>query len=482
MDKALTLLYAVAVLSLGYPAYTGAEENTGFVNKEKERTKREVQKTLTVTTILENPFTMMRDSQMEGLCIDLLSDLSKSLGFNYTISVVKDGRYGAKDKDGNWNGMIGEIIRKEADLAVATLTITAAREKVLSFTKPFMQTGTGILLRKDATIESSYLFSFLSPFSKETWIGIGIAYLITSLCLFLVGRLSPFEWTEISSEQKQFTFMNSLWFGAGAVTLQGVEPHPKSVSGRIIAVIWWVFSIILLAAYIASFAAFLNSGNEQTPNIQTFEDLVKQRTLEFGTIEGSSTFNYFKNSKNPTSRMIYEYMDKRKDYVMVKSFDEGMRRVKESNYAFLGESFMQDLVVAKHCDLVRAPEVIAIRGYGIAASLDSPFIKSLSVAILEQIESGNLDYLLKKWRENTCSMKGSAGWTPVPPQTLGGIFLILGIGLALGVIVSLIELVLKAKCTADQEKKSCCSAFSEELGQRFRTRMANQDNLEKVKP
>ncbi|KAM8927651.1 glutamate receptor U1-like [Pelodytes ibericus] len=477
MKKLLALLVGVTVLSLGCADI--AEEKNGFLHKEKERTKRQAKKMLTITTILEQPFTMQSGSEMEGFCVDLLSELSKSLGFNYTMSAVKDGRYGAKDQDGNWNGMVGEIVRKEADLAVAPLTITSARENVISFTKPFMQTGISILLRKDAPSQSANLFGFLNPFSKETWIGIIIAYLITSLCLFLVGRLSPCEWSGLSSEQNQFTFLNSLWFGVGAFTLQGVEPQPKSVSARIIAVIWWVFSITLLAAYIASFAAFLNTGTEQTTNIQTFEDLVKQRKLDFGTINSSSTFQFFKNSKNPTHRMIYEQMEKKKDHVLVKSFSEGVRRVRESNYAFLGESVMQDIVVARYCDLTRAPEVIAGRGYGIAASLDSPLIKPLTIAILEQTESGNVDYLRTKWWENSCSMNVAAGWSPVQPHALGGIFLILGIGLALGIIVALIELVCKAKNNADQ--KSCCSAFSEEISQRLGTRKETQDNSEKVK-
>ncbi|CAI9537623.1 unnamed protein product [Staurois parvus] len=418
---------------------------------------------------------------LEGYAIDFLSELAQSLGFNYTLHIVKDGKYGAKDQEGNWNGMVGEIIRKEADLAIAPLTITTVRENAISFTKPFMQTGIGVLLKKDTAAEGSYLFGFLSPFSKELWIGIIISYVITSLCLFLVGRLSPCEWTEPATEQNQFTLLNSLWYGVGAFTLQGAEPQPKALSARIIAVIWWVFSITLLAAYIGSFASYINSNTNHTPNIQTVEDLLKQDKLEFGTLINSSTLNFFKNSKNPTFQMIYEYMDKRKDRVLVKSFSEGVQRVRESNYAFLGESISQEFVVAKHCDLVRAPEVIGGRGYGIAAELDSPLIRPLTIAILELFESGRLEYLRQKWWENTCSTQDQTGWVPVQPHTLGGIFLILGIGLALGLVVSFIELVCKSRSNADQQKKSCCSSFAEEIAQRF-GKAQNQEGLEKKSP
>lgn len=43
-------------------------------------------------------------------------------------------------KDGEWNGMIGELLRNEADMAIAPLTITFERESVVHFTKEAFQT------------------------------------------------------------------------------------------------------------------------------------------------------------------------------------------------------------------------------------------------------------------------------------------------------------------------------------------------------
>ena len=41
-------------------------------------------------------------------------------------------------KDGKWNGMIGELLNDEADMAVAPLTITFERESVVHFTKEIL--------------------------------------------------------------------------------------------------------------------------------------------------------------------------------------------------------------------------------------------------------------------------------------------------------------------------------------------------------
>lgn len=92
--------------------------------------------------------------------------------------------------------MVGEVIRGEADLAIADLTITSKREKAVDFTLPFMNTGISILFRKPTT-KVTTLFSFLSPFSMVVWVYVVGAYVGVSVILFVVGRLSPYEWGKI---------------------------------------------------------------------------------------------------------------------------------------------------------------------------------------------------------------------------------------------------------------------------------------------
>lgn len=46
----------------------------------------------------------------EGFSIDLIKAISEIVNFNYTIKIVEDNRYGSKNVNGEWNGMIGELI------------------------------------------------------------------------------------------------------------------------------------------------------------------------------------------------------------------------------------------------------------------------------------------------------------------------------------------------------------------------------------
>ncbi|XP_062400943.1 glutamate receptor U1 [Sardina pilchardus] len=421
-------------------------------------------KELLVTTIKQDPYTMAKGSVLEGYCMDLLGELAKKLGFSYRVQLVKDAAYGRVDDAGHWNGMIGEVIRGEADLAVAPLTLTAARERVVGMTKPFMQTGISILLRRDGGVEDAALFHFLSPFSTDTWVGVVIAYLLTAACFCLVCRLSPHEWSQPESEENHFTLLHSLWYAAGALSLQGAGPHPRAVSARVLSATWWLFALVLLSCY------FSNLSSSQPPDaahlrIKGFEDLANQEVIEYGTLSGSSTLAFFKNSNNPAYRRIYEHMERRKS--LVSSMDEGVQRAKEGNFAFIGESVSLDLAVARYCELVRAHEVIGMRGYSIVTPLGSPMLKNLSIAVLQLSEAGELAYLRSKWWASSCMAGGGRG-SGGKGHGLRGIFLLLGVGLGVALLIALLELTARARRRAQEQRKSCCTVLSQELSQRLR--------------
>ncbi|KAM3878019.1 putative glutamate receptor [Diretmus argenteus] len=428
-------------------------------------TATSLQSELRITTIKQDPYTMSKDSQLEGFCMDLLSEVSKKLGFKYKVHLVKDGSYGRQDGNGNWNGMIGEVVRGEADLAIAPLTLTAVREKAVGMSKPFMQIGISILLRKDSSEGTGNFFDFLTPFSAETWVGILIAYLGTAVCIFLAARLSPCEWSQPQSEENRFGLLHSLWYTAGALTLQGAGPHPKSLSGRVISCSWWLFSLVLLACYFSNLR-FSNSSESTQQAVKGFEDLANQDEMEYGCLAGSSTLAFFKSSNIPEYRKIYEHMERTKSFVS--SMDEGVRRAKEGNFAFIGESVSLDLAVARHCELVRAHEVIGMRGYSIAAALGSPIIKNLSVAILQLSEAGELAYLRSKWWASSCK-PDTTTTTAAQSHNLKGIFLMLALGLGLGVLMSVLELSARSRSTAGEQRKPCCTVLSNELSLRLRT-------------
>ncbi len=118
-----------------------------------------------------------------------------------------------------------------ADLAIAPLTITAERERVVDFSKPFMDTWISIMIKRPEK-QKPGVFSFMEPFSIWLWACITIAYVAVSVSIFLVSRFSPNEWHNFTLTfggliRNKFTLSNSFWFSMGALMLQGSDHCPR---------------------------------------------------------------------------------------------------------------------------------------------------------------------------------------------------------------------------------------------------------------
>lgn len=61
--------------------------------------------------------TMSGNDRYEGFCIDIIQELSKMLGFNYTFEVQTDNVYGSYSRKAKkWTGMLGKIIAGVSNL------------------------------------------------------------------------------------------------------------------------------------------------------------------------------------------------------------------------------------------------------------------------------------------------------------------------------------------------------------------------------
>lgn len=86
---------------------------------------------------------------------------------------------------------------------------------------------------------------------------------------------------------------NTLWFCLSAFLQQGIDILPRSVSGRLVTSAWWLFTLIIISSYTANLAAFL-TAKRMTLSIQSAEDLAKQTTIQYGTVESGTTKEFFR--------------------------------------------------------------------------------------------------------------------------------------------------------------------------------------------
>uniref|UniRef100_A0A8D3CQ18 Glutamate receptor n=1 Tax=Scophthalmus maximus TaxID=52904 RepID=A0A8D3CQ18_SCOMX len=428
-------------------------------------------RTIVVTTIMEAPYVMYKKNYMhlegndryEGYCVDLASEIAKHVGIKYKLSIVMDGKYGARDPETKtWNGMVGELVYGRADIAVAPLTITLVREEVIDFSKPFMSLGISIMIKKPQKSKPG-VFSFLDPLAYEIWMCIVFAYIGVSVVLFLVSRFSPYEWNlEDQDETKDpqtppdppndFGIFNSLWFSLGAFMQQGCDISPRSLSGRIVGGVWWFFTLIIISSYTANLAAFLTVERMVSP-IESAEDLAKQTEIAYGTLDSGSTKEFFRRSKIAVYEKMWSYMKSAEPSVFVKTTPDGVARVRKSKgkFAFLLESTMNEYIEQrKPCDTMKVGGNLDSKGYGVATPKGSALRTPVNLAVLKLSEQGILDKLKNKWwyDKGECGTKDSGSKDKTSALSLSnvaGVFYILVGGLGLAMMVALIEFCYKSR-------------------------------------
>lgn len=62
-----------------------------------------------------------------GFYVDLIIELSHKLQFTYDVYEVEDKAWGGKSKNGEWNGLMRDLITNKADLAMTSLKVTTER-------------------------------------------------------------------------------------------------------------------------------------------------------------------------------------------------------------------------------------------------------------------------------------------------------------------------------------------------------------------
>nr|XP_033797822.1 glutamate receptor ionotropic, delta-1 isoform X1 [Geotrypetes seraphini]XP_033797823.1 glutamate receptor ionotropic, delta-1 isoform X1 [Geotrypetes seraphini] len=416
--------------------------------------------TLKVVTVLEEPFVMVAENilgqpkRYKGFSIDVLDALAKNLGFKYEIYQAPDGKYGLQLPNGSWNGMIGELINKRADIAISAITITPERESVVDFSKRYLDYSVGILMKKPD--EKINIFSLFAPFDFAVWACIAAAIPVVGILIFILNRIQAIraQTSPQTSPSASSTLHSAIWIVYGAFVQQGGESTTNSVAMRIVMGSWWLFTLIVCSSYTANLAAFLTVSRMDNP-IRTFQDLAKQMDMSYGTVKDSSVYEYFKaKGTNPleqdsTFAELWRTISKNNgDDNCVSSPSEGIKKAKKGNYAFLWDITVVEFAALTddECTVTVIGNSISSKGYGIALQHGSPYRDIFSQRILELQGTGDLDVLKQKWwpRMGRCDLNSHANaqtdGKALKLHSFAGVFCILAVGLLLACLVAAMEL------------------------------------------
>lgn len=70
----------------------------------------------------------------------------------------------------------------------------------------------------------------------------------------------------------------------------------SAVSTRMVAGMWWFFTLIMVASYTANLAAFLTTETTENPfnNVQELVERAEKAGIKYGAKDGGATANFFR--------------------------------------------------------------------------------------------------------------------------------------------------------------------------------------------
>jgi ABC-type amino acid transport substrate-binding protein len=243
---------------------------------------------LRVATKEFKPFVFTVDGELTGFSIDLWERIADELDAEFewveATSVAE------------MLATIGE--NPTADVATAGITITAAREDAFDFSHPFFHTGLQVLVPTGGATDSVSAIRAILSADLLKAIGALIAALLAAAHILWVferaknSGMFPRKYIE--------GIWEAFWWSAVTVTTVGYgDKTPKSIPGRLVAVVWMFAGLLFLGYFTATITSVLTVAH-LTGNINGPDDLMGKRV---GTVGGTTASTYLQR----TGARVVEY-------------------------------------------------------------------------------------------------------------------------------------------------------------------------------
>ncbi|KAK3876189.1 hypothetical protein Pcinc_019010 [Petrolisthes cinctipes] len=207
-----------------------------------------------------------------GEDVAVVENLARALNFSLFFAEPADGeKWGRRDSEGQWTGMMGELLRGEADMGVANMYLVLRRVMLVDFTAPYSAEISCFMARVEPPLPRWQALAF--PFHPWTWLAFLVGLILSGPILFLLVAAS----SRCGDETTSLAGLGSSWtytFGLHFREPQAVVPRMDSI--RVFVFFLWLYTMILTVVYSTNLTAFLLVQKPPT-SIQSIKDLYEAR-------------------------------------------------------------------------------------------------------------------------------------------------------------------------------------------------------------
>jgi polar amino acid transport system substrate-binding protein len=268
---ALPMKRTLAILLVGI-ACLFASDGAVLLALQAEESAREI----TVATKVTPPFAMKdQNGNWSGISIDLWQRIADQLKLHYRFV-----------EEPTVQRLLEGTENQTYDAAIAAITVTSERESVLDFSQPYYVSGLGIAVSRDGPLVWGQIGRTLTSvrFLRAILALLGIALLVAFL-IWIFERRHNDEFGGPTLKG----LGSSMWWSAEMMTQASPGfGGPKTLPGRIVAVVWMAASIVVIAIFTAGVTTVLTTQKLQGL-VQEVSDLSSVRV---GATSGTATTEY----------------------------------------------------------------------------------------------------------------------------------------------------------------------------------------------
>ncbi|MFV0513692.1 MAG: transporter substrate-binding domain-containing protein [Jhaorihella sp.] len=324
--------------------------------------------TLSVSTVTRPPFSMPADGSDTGFSMDLLAALADKLGWEYRISRVEI-----------FADMLRAVADGDADLAIANISITAARETEMDFSQPIFESGLRIMVPGD---QASSPALWRALMSRDLLAAIAIAFVVLTgggmAMWYFERRAQPY----FDRPARQALFP-SFWWALNLVVNGGFEERvPRTPFGRLFGVFLVISSLFVVSLFVARITTVM-TVDAINGSVNSVSDLYGKRV---GTIEGSTAAGFL--DRREITWLGYAGLDG-----LIEGFETGALDAVVFDAPILS-------YYATHEGRSTAEMVGPIflrENYGIVFPTGSPLVEDVNQALLALREDGTYEAIYRRW-------------------------------------------------------------------------------------
>ncbi|KAJ2953036.1 hypothetical protein O0L34_g7426 [Tuta absoluta] len=287
-------------------------------------------------------------TKISGVEIEILNTLAKKMNFEpklYQPDNVDIYKWGQKQANGSFSGVLGEMVNGHADVALGNLQYTPYHLELTDLSIPYTS-QCWTFLTPEALTDNSWK-TLILPFKLYMWITVLLVLLITGAIFYGLARFymnlqdykkeqkhrnrigfQDKEEDDIDARPGLYLFgeiINSILYTYGMLLVVSLPKLPTGWSIRLLTGWYWLYCILLVVSYRASMTAILANPMPRV-TIDTLRELVDSKVSCGGW--GTETKKFFEGSLDDIGQKIGQRFE------MIDDPFEAAARVARGTYAY----------------------------------------------------------------------------------------------------------------------------------------------------